>query len=82
MKNMNKILVLLLILITFAAASSQTTLLRRNNFAENTKQRFNLQFHKDTLLYNSYGDLLNDDPKYNKKSTWWKPALGVVRSIC
>jgi hypothetical protein len=33
---------------------------------------------KDTLMYNMYGDLLNDDPQYNKKSPWWKPAVGVV----
>src|ERR1051325_1826117 len=25
-------------------------------------------------LFNKYGDLLNDDPLYNPKYPWWKPA--------
>ena len=29
-------------------------------------------------LYNKYGDLLNDDPAYNPKSKWWKPAVRVL----
>ena len=34
---------------------------------------------KDTVpLYNKYGDLLNDDPFYNPKYAWWKPALRVL----
>lgn len=32
----------------------------------------------DTTLLNRYGDLLNDDPLYNKKYPIWKPALGVL----
>jgi hypothetical protein len=36
----------------------------------------------DTLhadrFHNMYGDLLNDDPVYNPKYVWWKPALRVV----
>ena len=32
----------------------------------------------DTMKYNMYGDLLNDDPAYNKKSTLWEVALGVT----
>ena len=32
----------------------------------------------DTTVQNRYGDLLNDDPLYNKKYPIWKPALGVL----
>ena len=32
----------------------------------------------DTTKYNKYGDLLNDDPEYNKKYAVWKPPLQVV----
>lgn len=32
----------------------------------------------DKRLYSNYGDLLNDDPAYNPKYAWWKPALRVV----
>jgi Domain of unknown function (DUF3943) len=32
----------------------------------------------DTTKYNKYGDLLNDDPRFNKKYAVWKPALQVV----
>jgi len=31
----------------------------------------------DTTIQNKYGDLLRDDPEYNKKAPFWKPALGV-----
>lgn len=31
----------------------------------------------DTTTHNHYGDLLNDDIKYNKKYPWWKPAVNV-----
>jgi hypothetical protein len=31
----------------------------------------------DTTIYNKYGDLLNDDPKFNRKSSIWRPALEV-----
>ena len=34
----------------------------------------------DTTVQNKYGDLLNDDTAYNKKSKWWKPAIKVVSS--
>ena len=34
--------------------------------------------YKDTLTHNMYGDWLYDDPQYNPKSPWWKPAAGVV----
>src|SRR4051812_48342750 len=37
--------------------------------------------HEDTVpdrLHNMYGDLLNDDPAYNPRYAWWKPALRVV----
>ena len=30
------------------------------------------------VLYNKYGDLRNDDPAYNPKYAWWKPAFRVV----
>jgi hypothetical protein len=32
----------------------------------------------DYTKFSRYGDLLNDDPEYNKKSPIWKPALQVV----
>ncbi|MDP9047301.1 MAG: DUF3943 domain-containing protein [Bacteroidota bacterium] len=32
----------------------------------------------DTTIQNKYGDLLNDDIKYNKKYPAWKPALEVL----
>jgi Domain of unknown function (DUF3943) len=32
----------------------------------------------DSTKYSRYGDLLNDDPEYNKKSPLWKPAVQVV----
>jgi hypothetical protein len=37
---------------------------------------------QDTLTHlpglNIYGDLLNDDPAYNPKYPWWRPALGII----
>jgi hypothetical protein len=32
----------------------------------------------DSTKYSRYGDLLNDDPEYTKKSPIWKPAVQVV----
>jgi hypothetical protein len=32
----------------------------------------------DTMKYNMYGDLLNDNPLYNKKSSLWEAVLGVT----
>ncbi|WP_192821308.1 DUF3943 domain-containing protein [Rufibacter sp. LB8] len=32
----------------------------------------------DTTIFNKYGDLLNDDPEYNKRQPLWKPALQVL----
>ena len=32
----------------------------------------------DTMKYNMYGDLLNDNPLYNPKSSWWMVALRVT----
>jgi hypothetical protein len=32
----------------------------------------------DSTLYNKYGDLLTDDPEYNKQQPLWKPALQVI----
>jgi hypothetical protein len=32
----------------------------------------------DTTKYSRYGDLLNDDPEYTKKSKVWRPAAQVV----
>src|SRR5580700_275842 len=32
----------------------------------------------DTTKYSRYGDLLNDDPEYNRKSKIWRPAAQVV----
>ncbi|HWB94286.1 MAG TPA: DUF3943 domain-containing protein, partial [Puia sp.] len=32
----------------------------------------------DSTKYNKYGDLLNDDPEYTKKSKIWRPAAQVV----
>src|ERR1035438_3698207 len=33
---------------------------------------------KDTMKYNIYGDLLNDNPLFNEKSSWWMVALNVT----
>jgi len=32
----------------------------------------------DSTMYDKYGYLLNDDPKYNKKSPIWRPILGTI----
>ena len=32
----------------------------------------------DTTVRNKYGDLLNDDPKFNPRYPLWKPLLGVI----
>ncbi len=32
---------------------------------------------KDTIKYNMYGDLLNDDPLYNKRASLWSPLLRI-----
>lgn len=32
----------------------------------------------DTTVFNKYGDLLNDDIRYNKKYPFWKPAVEVL----
>jgi hypothetical protein len=32
----------------------------------------------DTVRYNMYGDLRNDNPEYNQKSPWWLCAIRVV----
>ena len=33
---------------------------------------------RDPHLYNMYGDLLNDDPLYNRRAPVWQPALRVL----
>ena len=33
---------------------------------------------KDTVKYNMYGGLLNDDPVYNKRDPFWKPLLKIT----
>ena len=35
-------------------------------------------FLLDTTMYNKYGDLLNDDPEYNKRQPLWKPIAEVA----
>lgn len=32
----------------------------------------------DSTLFNKYGDLLNDDPEFNKRQPIWKPAAQVI----
>jgi hypothetical protein len=32
----------------------------------------------DTTVQNKYGDLLNDDPKYNRRYSFWKPAVDII----
>ena len=32
----------------------------------------------DSTIFNKYGDLLNDDPEYNKRQPLWKPAAEVA----
>lgn len=34
----------------------------------------------DTMKYNMYGDLLNDNPAYNPMQPLWRPIVGVVAS--
>jgi len=35
----------------------------------------------DTVLQNKYGDLLNDDPQYNKRYALWKPSAEVLGAL-
>lgn len=35
-------------------------------------------FSADTITQNKYGDLLKDDPAYNPKYAYWKPAVRVL----
>ncbi|MGV3540424.1 MAG: DUF3943 domain-containing protein, partial [Rufibacter sp.] len=35
-------------------------------------------FLLDTTLFNKYGDLLNDDPEYNRRQPIWKPMAQVL----
>jgi hypothetical protein len=32
----------------------------------------------DTTKQNKYGDLLKDDPKYNRRYSFWKPAVDII----
>jgi hypothetical protein len=34
----------------------------------------------DSNLHNKYGDLLNDDPVFNKRYPFWRPVIGVLGS--
>ena len=35
----------------------------------------------DTTIQNKYGDLLDDDPEYNKKYPLWKSGVGVISGL-
>jgi len=35
----------------------------------------------DKSIHNKYGDLLDDDPEYNKIYPLWRPAVGVLSSV-
>ena len=64
----------------YFAENTNLSLIQENfgSFKEDGIKPYRISL-KDTSLYNSYGDLLNDDPEYNEKSALWKPALGVVQ---
>ncbi|MHB8337870.1 MAG: DUF3943 domain-containing protein [Ignavibacteriaceae bacterium] len=34
----------------------------------------------DSMKYNMYGDLLNDNPEYNPMQPFWRPIVGVIAS--
>ncbi|GAB3202438.1 hypothetical protein ABID22_003868 [Pontibacter aydingkolensis] len=47
-------------------------------FADSIGQSEATKLKPDSTLYNSYGDLLHDDPDYNKRQPLWKPTLQVL----
>ena len=59
----------------------QLQAIRKRNIAWNTDSA-GIEPRKlpglDTTKYSRYGDLLNDDPEYNRKSKIWRPAAQVV----
>ncbi|MFL5807996.1 MAG: DUF3943 domain-containing protein [Flavisolibacter sp.] len=83
---MKKILLAVLVLSCLAATaqSEDTALLNNNSNHEAYSDSITaIKAQTDTtpqLLYNKYGDLLNDDPQYNPRYPWWRPALRVVAS--
>ncbi len=46
--------------------------------AEPVKEYTAAKLQLDTTLFNSYGDLLHDDPDYNLRQPLWKPAAQVL----
>ncbi|MGZ3859019.1 MAG: DUF3943 domain-containing protein [Flavisolibacter sp.] len=36
------------------------------------------RYHRTRPLYDAHGNLLRDDPAYNPKYVWWRPALRVL----
>jgi hypothetical protein len=56
----------------------------RQPYKEDSRLSYNLAANartisfEDSLLYDMYGNLLDDNPTYNKKSPWWQVAIGVA----
>jgi len=48
-----------------------------SSYQKNTQNKLSYCTTLDTGSCNKYGDLLNDDPVYNKKGPFWRPILGI-----
>lgn len=75
----NYLLFLLILLMSIAKAQNSDTVV-------NVISRDSLQMQSndttsnftDSGKVNKYGDLLHDDPEFNPKYAWWKPAVRVL----
>jgi uncharacterized protein DUF3943 len=88
---LKSIYTLLISLLVSTLLPAQSFLNTYNNSNSNKKERLipSLSFSykpgrffilkRDTPLYNSYGNLLNDDPQYNKKAPLWVPIFKLVQ---
>jgi hypothetical protein len=47
-------------------------------FADPIRHKTTTELKLDTTIFNSYGNLLHDDPLYNKREPIWKPAVQVL----
>ena len=56
---------------------TDTTSFIINDSTKTKKQAFS-DSSTQAPIHNVYGDLLNDDPEYNPKYAWWKPATRVL----
>ena len=91
------ILLFLFLSSTFLNAQNHDTIVRRNGFVDQQLNNINdkkVKLHSDSIgnqplksrlinykLKNRYGDLLNNDSEYTKKSSIWKPAVGVIGAL-